>query len=82
MNTIKLSALLTCLMLSACSSVAPLTYGDKTYTPTMSAAEMQESQNQIENIEKRARQQRREEMMDTADAIKRANEGNHIYLVH
>lgn len=86
MNTIKISALMTCLLLGACSSVAPLTYGTKTYEPTVSEAEMQRTTNQIRATErserKEQREERREEMMDTANAIKRANEGSKsVYII-
>ena len=68
-------------MLIGCESVSPLRYGEKTYTPNMSVAEMQKREQEIENIEQRARAQTREEMMDTAEAIKKAR-GDQTIIFH
>ena len=76
-----LLGLLMSVLLTACESVAPLRYGEKTYTPTMSAAEMQKREQEIENVEQRARSQTREEMMDTAEAINKAR-GHQTIILH
>lgn len=68
-------------LLTACESVSPLRYGEKTYTPTMSAAEMRQREQEIEGVEQRARSQTREEMMDTAEAIKKAR-GDQTVIIH
>ncbi len=68
-------------LLIGCESVSPLRYGEKTYTPNMSVAEMQKREQEIENIEQRARAQTREEMMDTAEAIKKAR-GDQTIIFH
>lgn len=81
MNKLKLALIAAALVLSACESASPLRYGEKVYTPKMSAAEMAASQNDIEEIERRARAQNREEMMDTAEAIRKAR-GDTTLILH
>lgn len=68
-------------VLTACESVAPLRYGEKKYQPTMSEAEMNIRQNEIEDIEAKARKQNREEMMDRAEAINKAR-GTQTIILH
>ena len=75
MPQLKRNLLLSCLLISACSSIEPLTYGKKTYTPANSEAEAQHQVNQIEAIEKRARTQTKEEMMDVAEVINKIDSG-------
>lgn len=81
MKKLACACILAGFLLTACESVSPLRYGEKTYTPTMSAAEMAARQNEIENIENRARAQTREEMMDTAEAINKAR-GKQTIILH
>lgn len=75
MSQLKLILAFSCLLISACSSIEPLTYGKKTYTPAISEAEAQHQVNQIEAIEKRARTQTKEEMMDVAEVINKIDSG-------
>ena len=79
-KTIFLGLIISVLLIG-CESVSPLRYGEKTYTPYMSVAEMQKREQEIENIEQRARAQTREEMMDTAEAIKKAR-GDQTIIFH
>jgi ribosomal protein S7 len=79
-KTIFLGLIMSVLLIG-CESVSPLRYGEKTYTPNMSVAEMQKREQEIENIEQRARAQTREEMMDTAEAIKKAR-GDQTIIFH
>lgn len=81
MKKIACLCLLAGVLLTACESVSPLRYGEKTYTPNMTAAEMSARQNEIEGIEQRARAQTREEMMDTAEAINKAR-GKQTIILH
>lgn len=67
--------------LSACESISPLRYGEKTYQPTMSAQEMAQSRQEIEAIEQLARDQTKEEMNNVADAIHKAR-GNTTLILH
>lgn len=76
----KMTMVLFALALTACESVSPLRYGEKTYTPTMSQAEMNANVNNIEQIEQRARAQTKEEMMDTAEAIHKARGNSAVIL--
>ena len=80
-NKSILTALLAASLLSACS------YGHRTFVVSPEQeAKMAEDSRRVQDAERaeraERRAERREEMMDEADAIKRAYEGRTVYILH
>ena len=63
------------LILAAAGSLSACAYGDRQFVSNQSVAEMQANSRRVQDAE-------REEMMNAADAIKRANEGSRVYLLY
>lgn len=74
------------LILAAAGSLSACAYGDRQFVSNQSVAEMQANSRRVQDAERaertERRAERREEMMNAADAIKRANEGSRVYLLY
>ena len=81
---LKKISLLTVLMLSV-TACGNLSYGDKEFVPTRSVSDMQYESNRIKADERaeraEARKERREILMDEADAYHRAVSGQKVYIL-
>ncbi|MCP2041830.1 hypothetical protein L1281_002448 [Neisseria sp. HSC-16F19] len=70
-------------LLSACTGVS---YGHRSFNPSPEYAEMMEADSRrVQNAERaeraERRRERRQEMMDEADAYRRATQGQRVYIL-